>query len=181
MSDQYFSDKNYKDLNPAEKARLWQIRKKITGNDSNPSPPPPSINQVKRKISELKVALCDLERGVDPNDKHDLFGDADDNIKANASNSVLIRQTPSGKRLKNGGVWPLDLSITANAVINVNSQVEHFSAIWVNVLQTQVKFMSVTSNSKYSTLDLDSYADTCVLGANALVIQDHVRPVHFLS
>ena len=28
MSDQYFSDKNYKYLSPAEKARLWQIRKK---------------------------------------------------------------------------------------------------------------------------------------------------------
>ena len=118
---------------------------------------------------------------MDTNDKHDLFGDADDNIKANASNSVLIRQTPSGKRLKNGGLWPLDLSITANAVINVNPQVENFSTIWVSVSQTQVKFMSVTSNSKYSKLDLDSHADTCVLGANALVIQDHVHPVNVLS
>ena len=70
MSDQYLSDNNYKDLSPAEKARLWQIRKKITGNDSNPSPPPPIINQVKRKISELKITLRDMERGMDPNDEH---------------------------------------------------------------------------------------------------------------
>ena len=69
MSDKYLSDQNYKDLSPAEKARLWHIREKITGNDSNPSPPPSIINQVKSKISELKVTLCDLERRIDPSDK----------------------------------------------------------------------------------------------------------------
>ena len=139
------------------------------------------INHIKRKISELKFTLRDMERGMDPDDEDNLFSDEADNIKVNISNSALTRQPPNGKRRKNGGLWPLDLSITANAVINVNSQVENFSTIWVNVPQTQVKFMSVTSNSKYSTLDLDSHADTCVLGANALVIQDHVRPVNVLS
>ena len=104
MSDQYLSDNNYKDLSPAEKARLWQIRKKITGNDSNPSPPPPSINQVKRNISELKVTLGDLKRGVYPNVEHDLFGEYDDETKANTSNSALTSQTPNGMRCKNGGV-----------------------------------------------------------------------------
>ena len=129
----------------------------------------------------MKVTLRELERGMYPNDKDNLFSDDYDNIEVNARNSALTRQPPSGNRRKNGEVRPIDLSITANAVINVNSQVENFSTIWVNVPQTQVKFMSVTSNSKYSTLDLDSHADTCVLGANALVIQDHVRPVNVLS
>ena len=91
-------------MSPAEKARLWQICKKITRNDSNPSPPPPRTNQVKRNISELKFIFCDLERGVDPNDENDLFSDNDDNIEANVSNSVLTRQAPSGKKRKNGGV-----------------------------------------------------------------------------
>ena len=50
----------------------------------------------------------------------------------------------------------------------------------MNVPQTQVRVTSVTSNSKYSTLDLYSHADTFVLGANALVIQDHGRPVNLL-
>ena len=104
MSDQYLSDKNYKDLSPAEKARLWQIRKKITGNDSNPRSHPPRTNQVKRNISELKVTLRDLERGMDPNGEHELFSDNDKNIEANSSNYALTRQPPSGKRSKNGGV-----------------------------------------------------------------------------
>ena len=51
----------------------------------------------------------------------------------------------------------------------------------MNAPQIQVRVTSVTSNSKESTLDLDSHADTCVLGANALVIQDHGRPVNVLS
>ena len=83
-------------MNPAEKARIWYIRKKITGNDSKPSPPPPRINEVKRNISGLKFILRDLERGTDTNDEHDLFGDDDDNIEANAINSALTRQTHSG-------------------------------------------------------------------------------------
>ena len=62
MSDQYLSDKNYKYLNPDEKSILWQICKKRTVSDSKPSPPPPSINQVKRKISELKFTFCYLEK-----------------------------------------------------------------------------------------------------------------------
>ena len=60
MSDHYLSDSNYTDLSPAEKAILWQIRKKRTGNDSIPSPTPSIINQVKRNISELKFTLRDL-------------------------------------------------------------------------------------------------------------------------
>ena len=63
MSVKYFSDKNYKYLSPAEKAGLWKTRKKRTGNDSNPSPPPSMINQVKRKISELKFTFRDMEKG----------------------------------------------------------------------------------------------------------------------
>ena len=104
MSDQYFSDKNDKYLNPDEKDILWKNSKKRTGNDSNPSPPPPSINQVKRNISELKVTLGDLKRGVYPNVEHDLFGEYDDETKANTSNSALTSQTPNGMRCKNGGV-----------------------------------------------------------------------------
>ena len=80
MSDQYFSDNNYKYLSPAEKFRLCHICKKITGKDSNPSPPPYIINQVKSNISELKVTLRDMEMGVDSNDKDNLFSDNDDNI-----------------------------------------------------------------------------------------------------
>ena len=56
------------------------------------------------KTSEFKVTLRELERGVDPNDKHDLFSDDDDNIEANAGNYSLNRQTPSGKSRNNGGV-----------------------------------------------------------------------------
>ena len=122
MSDHYFSDNNYKDLNLDEKARLWQICKKITGNDSNPRPPPPLINQVKMKISESKVTIRELEGGVDANDKHDLFSDGDDKIKANARNSVLNRHPPSGKRRKNGGLQPLKLPSTVNTVINFKPQ-----------------------------------------------------------
>ena len=62
------------------------------------------INQVKSKISELKVTLLDLERGMDSNDEDNLFSDDDDNIEFNSNNSVLTRQTPSGKRHKNGQV-----------------------------------------------------------------------------
>ena len=51
----------------------------------------------------------------------------------------------------------------------------------MNVPQTQVRVTSVTSKSKESKLDLDSHADICVLGANALLIQDHGRPVNVLS
>ena len=92
---------NYKDLSPAEKSRLWQIRKKRTGNDSNSSPPPSMINQVKKNISELKFTLHNLKMGMDPNDKDNLFSDDDYNIKVNASNSSLTRQPPSGNRRKN--------------------------------------------------------------------------------
>ena len=91
-------------MNPSEKSRLWHIHKKRTGNDSNPSPLTPRINQVQRKFSELKFTLRDLESGMDPNYKHDLFGDYDDNIEANARNYALTRQTPSGKRRKNLGL-----------------------------------------------------------------------------
>ena len=66
-------------------------------------------------------------------------------------------------------------------MINVKSQVATLKTVRVNAPQTQVRVTSVTSNSKESTLDLDSHADTCVLGANALVIQDHGRPVNVLS
>ena len=47
----------------------------------------------------------------------------------------------------------------------------------MNVPQTQVRVTSVTSNSKESTLYLDSHADTCLLCADALVTQDHGHPV----
>ena len=104
MPDQYFSDQKYKYLSPAEKSRIWKTRKKRTGNDSNLSPPPSIINQVKRNISELKVTLGDLKRGVYPNVEHDLFGEYDDETKANTSNSALTSQTPNGMRCKNGGV-----------------------------------------------------------------------------
>ena len=66
MSDQYFSDQKYEDLSPSERARLWDIRKKINSNESNASPPTPLTNQVKRKISELKNTLRDLEKKMDP-------------------------------------------------------------------------------------------------------------------
>ena len=69
MSDQYLTDKNYKDLSQAKNSRLWQIRKKKAVNGSNPSPPPSMANQVKRNIGELKVTLRDLGRGMDPNDE----------------------------------------------------------------------------------------------------------------
>ena len=97
ISYQYFSDKNYKYLSAAEKAKLQQIHKQRSGND-NPSPPPPSIILVKRNISALESTLRDLERGLDPNDEHDLFP-IDDDIEANASNSALTRQ---GRRNKGG-------------------------------------------------------------------------------
>ena len=51
----------------------------------------------------------------------------------------------------------------------------------VKISQTQVRVTSVTSNSKESTLDIDSHADICVLGANNIVIQDHGCPVNVLS
>ena len=62
------------------------------------------INKIKRNISELKVTLGDLKRGVYPNVEHDLFGEYDDETKANTSNSALTSQTPNGMRCKNGGV-----------------------------------------------------------------------------
>ena len=51
----------------------------------------------------------------------------------------------------------------------------------MNAPYNQVRVTSVTYNCKESLLDLDSHADTCVLGANALVIQDHGRPLNVLS
>ena len=91
-------------MSPAEKARLWYTRKKITGKDSNQSPPPSIINQVKRKISELKVIIRDLERSMDSNEGNNLSIEGDDKIEVNARNSTLTRQPPSGKRLNNIGV-----------------------------------------------------------------------------
>ena len=64
-----------------------------------------------------------MDWGMDPNDQDKLFSSNDDNIKVNARKSPLTRKPPSGKRRKNGGVLPIDLSITVNAVINVKSQV----------------------------------------------------------
>ena len=32
-----------------------------------------------------------------------------------------------------------------------------------------------------TTLELDSHADTCVLGRDALIILDHLRPVHVVG
>ena len=104
MYDQYFSGNNYRDLSPAEKAKLWQISNKRTGNDSNPRPPPSMINRVKSKINEFKVTLCDIEMGMYPNVEDNLFSDDDYSIKVNASNSVFTSQTPSGKRRNNRGV-----------------------------------------------------------------------------
>ena len=104
MSGQYFSDKNCKYLSPAEKARLWQIHRKRTRKESNPIPPPYMINHVKRKISELKITLRDMERGMDPNDEDNLFSDNDDKIEVNVRNSTLAMQPPSWKRRKNGEV-----------------------------------------------------------------------------
>ena len=51
----------------------------------------------------------------------------------------------------------------------------------MEVPQTQVRVTSLTSNSKESTLDLDSHDDTCVLCDNSLVIQYHGRPINVLS
>ena len=62
------------------------------------------INKIKRNISELKVTLRDLERGMDINDKDNLFRDNYDNMEANASNSALNRQLRSGKSSKKRGV-----------------------------------------------------------------------------
>ena len=62
------------------------------------------IHQVKRNFSELKVNLRDIERRMDTIDKDKLFTSDDDNIEVNARNYALIRQPPSGKRRKNGGV-----------------------------------------------------------------------------
>ena len=104
MSDQYLSDKDYKYLIPAEKARLWKIHKKRTGGDSNPSPHPSMINQVKINISEFKFTLRYLKRGMDPNEEDNLFSDDDDNIKVNARNSTLNTHPPSGNSRNNGGV-----------------------------------------------------------------------------
>ena len=58
---------------------------------------------------------------------------------------------------------------------------EMLRTVQVNVPQTQVRGNSVTSNSKESTLDLDSYSYTCLLGANSQVIQDHSLPVNVFS
>ena len=60
---------------------------------------------------------------MDPSDEDKLFSSNDDNIEVNARNSALIRHPPSGKTRKNGGVCPLDISSTTNAVINVKPQV----------------------------------------------------------
>ena len=62
------------------------------------------INQVKSKISELKVTLRDLQSKMDPIDKDKLFSSNDDNIEVNAINYALTRQPPSGNRRKNIGV-----------------------------------------------------------------------------
>ena len=51
----------------------------------------------------------------------------------------------------------------------------------MNFPQNQVRVNSITSNSKESMLDMDSHADKYVLGADALVIQYHGRPVNVLS
>ena len=118
---------------------------------------------------------------MDPSYKDKIFSINVDNIKVNASNSALTRQLPSGKKRKNGGVWPLKLPITFNAVININSQVETLRTAQVNFPQTQVIVTPVTSNSKESTLDMDSHADACVFGANSLVIQDRGFPFNVLS
>ena len=66
-------------------------------------------------------------------------------------------------------------------MINVKSQVTTLGTVKVNSPQTQVRVTSVTSNYKESTLDLDSHADICVLGANNIVIQDHGCPVNIFS
>ena len=66
-------------------------------------------------------------------------------------------------------------------MIDVKSLVATLRTVQVNVPQTQVRVTSVTSNSKESTLDMYSHADTCVLGYNSPVIQEHVRPVNFIS
>ena len=62
-------------------------------------------------------------RGMYPNDKDNLFSDDDDNIKVNVINSAVSRHPPSGKTRTNGGVCPLRISSTTNAVINVKPQV----------------------------------------------------------
>ena len=51
----------------------------------------------------------------------------------------------------------------------------------MKVHHTQFRVTSVTSNSKESTLDLDSHGDTFVLGINTIIIQDHVCPFNVLS
>ena len=118
---------------------------------------------------------------MDHSDEDKLFSSDDDNIKVNASNSALTRQTPSGKKRKNRGLLNLDLSSTFNAVISFNSQLATLRTVKVNAPHIQVIVTSVTSHSKESTLDLDSFYDTCVSCANALVVQDHGRPVNVLT
>ena len=66
-------------------------------------------------------------------------------------------------------------------MINVKSQVSTFRDILVNILQTQFIVTSVTYHFKQSALYLDSHTDTCVLGANNLVIQYHGGPFNALS
>ena len=56
-----------------------------------------------RSVNSKSLSVIS-KRGVDTNDEDYMFSDDDDNIEFNSNNSVLTRQTPSGKRHKNGQV-----------------------------------------------------------------------------
>jgi hypothetical protein len=64
----------------------------------------------------------------------------------------------------------------------VTFAVETVRTVRVNVPPlTQASAVAVNSDSKETTLEMDSHADTCVLGNGALIVQDFNRPVNVTS
>ena len=119
--------------------------------------------------------------GEENSDDESLFGSDDDDARSKGSKRTKGnsggRQRPPGSRGRQH--WQSVLKMPRTAKIQMTPPTRSVSAVttrFVN-LTPGIRLSSLACNANETSLELDSHADTCVIGEKALIIADYCRPV----
>jgi hypothetical protein len=163
QANKYHTAKEYVNFNPAEKA--WIHQNCTEGKEKSP----------KRKVAAVRRGNGSAMDMSD--DDKSLFGDDDESVsskKSNAKNPALARQ--QGKKPKNRLPW----ADSDSCMTRESRQIAPLRT--VRLTRPLVRMAKFASNSILETsLELDSHADTTVLGGDALIFQNYDRPVEVLG
>jgi len=171
----YSADK-YKRLNPAKKAKLWQLRNPTRTPGTGPTRRDRNSFVASTSTTSSTTGKHQSEDIADKDEKP-----SDDSGSRNRDNLVLGHQVH--QRSKEQDTWRVDPNhVTRDKTITWS--LETLRTIHIDLDQRRtVKNISYKINDpNYETkLELDSHADTCVLGRDALIVLDFQRPINVVG